>query len=808
LKQVRVVPINGTMRQDGNTLVLENTTEFMLFTVGGTNYYQDRNPQVLDTAPYLQFNFFRNREEAFGEIESRLAFAMDVGYNYLLRTHIQDFNGMMGRLDFRLDTVAGAPPERTTEMLMLNYLGEGPLANTESENRYVEILKFQLGRYLLLSSSREGSLPANLQGVWAAGIHPPWEADYHTNVNLQMNYWLAGPTNLIETQIPLIEWLEAQVARGSFTASWYHARPANRTQDGELRPVRGWVLYHINNIWAHTGPENFFEAAFAPNGGAWLATHIWEHFMFTQDVDFLRRYYDVLAEAALFWVDNLWIDTRDGYYVSNPSKSPERGPYTLGSTADMGIIWEILDNAIRANQALGGAAWRPNDAAELAEMISTLANLRPPQIGRTGYFMEWRDESWMDQHGRYHYTHSRWGPAAPHANRPPAEHSGWDYVSATTHRHNNHLHMLHPGTRIVPGRSPEEDMWARAMGVTLDTRRHDDANTGWSAAWRINFNARLHNGDLAYNMFRVGLQQRTFPNLLSFHPPFQIDGNLGTTAGVAEMLMQSHGGWIELIPAIPRDTYWRGGFVRGLLARGNTEVDIRWSEGMLNFAKFRPRLSGELEISYPNLDGTTLTKGGASVPFTVVEGTNRIRFNAVAGEEYLLVTPHGANGSIDFDILIDEDTAAMARDREAANFVQLTGLGDEHHNPGLQYIRLGANNYVSHVSTGAWIRWNNVDLRGGVVGLTGDFARGDASMITLALDVRAVPTGGAFEDAVTIGQFMTAFDSTGDWYAGREVDGTVTDLAETHTGRHDIFLFMIGTGYNFGGIQLKTLPPE
>jgi alpha-L-fucosidase 2 len=415
-------------------------------------------------------------------------------------------------------------PNKTTDKLLDGYKRG---TNSASENRYLETLYYQFGRYLLISSSREGSLPANLQGIWAEGLTPPWDADYHTNINVQMNYWPAQQTNLAECHQPVIDYTNSLVARGREVAKKYHM-----TEDG--RNVRGWVTYHENNVWGNTAPA-VSDAFYFPAGAAWLCQDIWEQYAFTLDKDKLAANYNTMKDAALFWVDNLVKDPRDGLLVASPSWSPEHGPVSIGTSADQTIIWELFNNTIKAAKVL------EDTSSEINEIVEAQKNLALPKIGVNGQYMEWRDEITLDVTGD------------------------------NEHRHVNHLYALHPGSLVVANRSEEDNKALEAMKVTLNTR--GDGGTGWSIAWKINFWARLREGERAGVLVNNILKQGTFGNLYDVCPPFQIDGNFGATAGITEMFLQSQGDSIDLLPALP--SAWNGSSISGLKARGNIEVDIK-----------------------------------------------------------------------------------------------------------------------------------------------------------------------------------------------------------------------------------------
>ncbi|MDE5895090.1 MAG: glycoside hydrolase family 95 protein, partial [Muribaculum intestinale] len=388
--------------------------------------------------------------------------ALSKGFDALRDTHLDDYHALY-RAN-RIELGAGISEPTVSTDRLLEALRDGN--PSDNDKRYLETLYYQYGRYLLIASSRPGSLPANLQGVWCNKTAGAWNSDYHTNINVQMNYWPAEQTNLSECHIPMIDFVRQVAPHGVATARHYHTKP-----DGG--DVRGWTTYHEVNAWGNTAPAANGTHSYFPEGGLWICQDIWEHYLFTQDKEFLRSNYRTLLDACLFWVDNLWEDERDGTLVANPSLSPEHGDFSLGCTATQGIIYEMFTAAVDGAAVLG-----MSDDKEVEEIASARRRLSMPKIGLGGQFMEWKDEVRRDLTGD----------------------GSWDrglqrYVN--THRHTNHLFWLHPGSQVVPGRSDEETAYADAMKITLDTR--GDEGTGWSRAWKLNFWARLRDGNRAYS---------------------------------------------------------------------------------------------------------------------------------------------------------------------------------------------------------------------------------------------------------------------------------------------------------------------
>ena len=459
--------------------------------------------------------------------------AVAKGYANLLNEHYKDYASLFNRVKLELNPTVKIANLPTAQRLK-NYRKGQP-------DYYLEKLYYQFGRYLLIASSRPGNMPANLQGIWHNNIDGPWRVDYHNNINIQMNYWPACSTNLDECMLPLIDFIRTLVKPGEKTAQSYFG-------------ARGWTASISANIFGFTTPLESQDMSwnFNPMAGPWLATHVWEYYDYTKDLKFLKETgYELIKSSANFTVDYLW-HKPDGTYTAAPSTSPEHGPVDQGATFVHAVVREILLDAIQASKELG------IDKKERKQWEHVLANLVPYKIGRYGQLLEWSTD----------------------IDDPKDE-----------HRHVNHLFGLHPGHTVSPITTPE---LAEAAKVVLVHR--GDGATGWSMGWKLNQWARLQDGNHAYTLFGNLLKNGTVDNLWDTHPPFQIDGNFGGTAGITEMLLQSHMGFIQLLPALP--DAWKDGSIHGVCAKGNFEIDMIWKDGLLKEATLLSKAGQNCTVKY------------------------------------------------------------------------------------------------------------------------------------------------------------------------------------------------------------------
>lgn len=481
-------------------------------------------------------------------------------YESLKKDHITDYQQYFNRLSLDLGVTDATYFPTDTRLAAMQQGNTDPQLLT---------LYYQYGRYLLISSSRPGGLPANLQGIWADGLRPPWSADYHININIQMNYWPAEITNLSEMHLPFLHFLDA-------------LRPDARKTARDMYGLKGIVAHFTTDPWHFTEPYGEPRWAMWPMGMAWSAQHLWEHYLFTEDDEYLRNLaYPVMKEAAEFCANWLVEHPETGMLVSGPSISPENTFLTqsgevatmvMGPAMDHMIMRDLFSNTIEAAKLL------KKDAAFRRRLQEKLDHLEPTSIGSDGRIMEWTEEFEENEPG---------------------------------HRHISHLFALHPGRQISQQQNPE--LLEAARNTIAYRLEHGGGHTGWSRAWIINFFARLQDDEAAYEHLQELLRKSTLPNLFDTHPPFQIDGNFGATAGITEMLMQSHAGEVELLPALPAN--WQKGYIHGVVARGGFEIDMDWQEGRLKRVQVTSKLGNRLMLRYGDKLSSLNTQPGKTYVF-------------------------------------------------------------------------------------------------------------------------------------------------------------------------------------------------
>lgn len=582
--QVRVLNEGGTRTDGSGTVSVTGADAVTMVVAAGTDFANE-------------YPDYRG-EDPHAAVTATAEAAAAKPYTDLRAAHVADHRELFDRVS--LDLRQDMPHQPTDELLAAYRDGQA----SPAASRALEALFFQYGRYLLVASSRGGSLPANLQGIWNNSTDAPWGAAYHPNINLQMNYWPAEQTNLAETAEPLFDFVDGL------------QEPGNASVRSLFGTERGFIINNEANPFGFTGVGDWATAFWFPEAAAWLAQHYYDSYRFSRDDAFLTdRAYPIMKQLSEFWIDNLVRDGRDDALVVSPSYSPEHGSFTAGASMSQQIVADLLRNTAEAAAVVGDDEFR-------AQAEQTLAELDPGlRVGSWDQLQEWKED--LDD---------------PNDD----------------HRHVSHLFALHPGRGISPHSTPE---LAEAAAVSLDAR--GDGGTGWSKAWKINFWARLLDGDRAHRLLSEQLKGSTLTNLWDNHPPFQIDGNFGATSGVTEMLLQSQHDEIHILPALP--AAWGDGEVTGLRARGDVTVDMTWSGGQATGFTLAAGRDGELRVRSTLLDGASVVTDettGEQLEVTPEDGV--ATFTAQAGHSYRFASTTAGLEAFGTGASLDEERAVAA----------------------------------------------------------------------------------------------------------------------------------------------------
>lgn len=607
--QMKVIAPEAVVIAEDRSLHIKKAKEATILVAAKTNYDLREATNIngvedfrTECGDYLA-NDDPNGEGAMRQVTTWIESGTMSGYAELRKRHQEDYKKLFDRVKIVLGSDDSKYTGIPTDKLLEKY-------KSGNINRYLETLLFQYGRYLLISSSRDAQLPANLQGLWNDSNQPAWMGDYHFDVNLEMNYWPAFVTNLAETAEPLVTYVDSL------------RKPGNVTAREVFGVQEGWLVNAQTNIFGLTGTNAAKLAwGFQPGCAAWICNNLWDYYLFTQDIQVLQRIYPIIKEAALFWKGWLVEDPRTqqrdemgnlvsgtGELVAAPSLSPEQTEVTvsIGASYDMMLSYMLFENVMEAAKILD------TDAGLCAELSDMMTRMQPIQIGESGQIKEFREETTVE-------------------SMPGAEKG---------HRHMSQMMALHPGNMITQ----ETSEWMKAAIVSLNARGEGNGNGtgGWSMAQKGNLWARTGNGERALHFLQKliiggGIYSNLFDQVSGY---FQIDGNLGYTAGVAEMLLQSHAGYIEPLAALPPE--WKDGSYQGLVARGNFETDAVWTEGKLERFTIRSGSGKECVVRYPGISNAVMTMQGKNISYEIMDD-NTISFATEKGFEYVIICGFNKN---------------------------------------------------------------------------------------------------------------------------------------------------------------------